>query len=216
MNLNHQKNYITKYFLIFLVGVFALTFFNLKAATKNNINNYVPFASQAPLGEWSDPRQQDGCEEAAVLMSLSWTWQIPNYSQKMWRDKITNLADWQQKNYGEHRDTALDDIISRIFLDHFVYDQVSLKKIKNPADIIAELEAGNLVIAPTNGQVLKNPNFTGLGPERHMVLVKGYDYLKNEFITNDPGTRNGADYRYPADRFFEAIRSYKTGYHEAF
>ena len=30
----------------------------------------VPFTSQAPFGEWSDPRHQDGCEEAAALMAV--------------------------------------------------------------------------------------------------------------------------------------------------
>ena len=79
-----------------------------------------------------------------------------------------------------------------------------------------ELEAGHLVIIPTNGQALKNPNFTLPGPERHMLVVKGYDYETEEFITNDPGTRNGADYRYKKDLLFEAIRNYKTGFHEDF
>ena len=32
----------------------------------------VPFTSQAPLAEWDDPLQQDGCEEASSLMAASW------------------------------------------------------------------------------------------------------------------------------------------------
>src|SRR3989344_6679608 len=32
----------------------------------------VPFAAQAPFGEWSDPRQQDGCEEASTIMAMHW------------------------------------------------------------------------------------------------------------------------------------------------
>lgn len=32
----------------------------------------VPFAAQAPFGEWSDKRQQDGCEEVSALMAVKW------------------------------------------------------------------------------------------------------------------------------------------------
>ena len=81
------------------------------------------------------------------------------------------------------------------------------------AGMIAELEAGNIIIAPTNGRKLNNPNFSNLGPERHMVLIRGYDYNKKEFITNDPGTKRGEAYRYPEKNLFNAIRDYPTGNH---
>jgi hypothetical protein len=32
----------------------------------------VPFTSQAPAAQWSNPRYQDGCEEASVYMALQW------------------------------------------------------------------------------------------------------------------------------------------------
>jgi hypothetical protein len=66
-----------------------------------------------------------------------------------------------------------------------------------------------------NGRELKNPNFKAPGPVTHMVLVKGYDYKTKEFITNDPGTRRGENYRYPEKISLKAIRVYPTGYHLA-
>ncbi len=36
------------------------------------VTQSVPFTVQAPLGDWTDARQQDGCEEASVLMAMAW------------------------------------------------------------------------------------------------------------------------------------------------
>jgi hypothetical protein len=46
-----------------------------------------------------------------------------------------------------------------------------------------------------------------------MVLIKGYDPEKQEFITNDPGVSQGESYRYPINIFMDAIRDYPTGDH---
>lgn len=180
------------------------------------IDQKVNFTAQAPLGEWSDPRQQDACEEAVALMSVNWGRNLASLSLEQGRDELVLLSDFQQEKYGEYRDASLEDIVSRIFIDYFQYNKVKIKDVLKPEDIIAELEKGNLVLIPANGQVLNNPYFTPPGPERHMVLIKGYDYETKEFITNDPGTRQGANYRYAQEVLFDAIRPYKTGYHEAF
>ena len=47
-----------------------------------------------------------------------------------------------------------------------------------------------------------------------MIVVRGYDPVTKEFITNDPETRNGKLYKYKSDVLYEAIRDYPTGYHE--
>lgn len=186
------------------------------AVFPKTIDNRVSFTSQAPLGEWDDPRQQDACEEAVALMAEAWLFQAPNYPAKIWRDKILAVSDFELEKYGEYRDASLPDIRDRIFKDYLAYPDVEIKRISSIDDIIKELEAGRLVLAPTNGQALGNPNFKPPGPERHIILIKGYDYEKEEFITNDPGTRKGANYRYSAEVLYEAIRPYKTGYHEPF
>jgi hypothetical protein len=181
-------------------------------AVKKNIVLSVPFTSQAPLFEWKDERQQDGCEEASALMALVWAKGGQGYTKKVWRDKIVGLSDWENKKYGEYRDVALTDMVDWIFRDYFDYSGAQIKTVKSAADIRSELEKGNLVLAPMNGQALKNPNFTSPGPERHMILIKGYDYKAKQFITNDPGTRKGENYRYSEKTIFNAIRAYKTGY----
>jgi len=203
--------------VIFLASLFIYAGWPLSVfAAAKNINFSVPFTSQAPLFEWKDARQQDACEETSVLMAMAWVKNEKNKTKTAWRDAIITLANWEQKKYGEHRDTAPTDVVERLFKKYFNYEDVAIKTVSGAADILKELEKGNLVLVQTNGQKLKNPNFTGLGPERHMLLIKGYDYQKKEFIVNDPGTRRGADYRYPEKIIFSALRSYKTGNKLAF
>lgn len=176
----------------------------------------VPFTAQAPLAQWSDKRQQDGCEEAAAAMAMAWVKGEKGKSKAEWRTEILAISDFEKKEYGEYRDISLKDIKAWIFTAYYDYDGVSLKTIGSADEIREELEKGKLVLAPMNGRQLKNPYFTAPGPERHMVLIKGYDYATKQFISNDPGTRRGEDYRYPAKVIFKAIRAYTTGYHGPF
>lgn len=173
----------------------------------------VPFTSQAPFGGWADRRQQDGCEEASALMAVKWA-----RGQSLTKDEalneITGISDWLLKKYGEYRDISAQDAVDWIFKDYFKYNKVVLVRDINVNDIIEELNKGNLIITPMNGQIMHNPNYKAPGPPRHMIVIRGYDPALKEFITNDPGTRNGELYRYDATVLYEAIRDYPTGYHE--
>ena len=83
-----------------------------------------------------------------------------------------------------------------------------------PTTIISALRDGGVVLVPMNGQKLRNPYFTAPGPERHMLLIRGYDPSTKEFITNDPGTKRGENYRYSEATIIDAILVYPTGHHE--
>ncbi|MDD3285671.1 MAG: C39 family peptidase [Patescibacteria group bacterium] len=173
----------------------------------------VPFIAQAPLAHWEDARQQDGCEEAGALMAMAWARGTVDASQAAAEKEIIALADWEQETYGEHRDVYIDDVATRIFQDYFNYNKVTTEIVDSAEDLLTALKAGKLILAPTNGQALHNPNFKAPGPARHLLVIIGYDAKTDEFITNDPGTRRGAGYRYPSDILFKAIRAYPSGYH---
>jgi len=173
----------------------------------------VPFTPQAPFGEWSDLRQQNACEEAAVIMAMYWV-RGQSLSPQEAKDKIIAISDWEQQRYGIYQDTSARDTAERIFKEYFEYQKVNVVNNITLQDIINELTKNNLVIAPANGQTLNNPFFNSPGPERHMIVITGYDYRAKEFITNDPGTKRGQDYRYDQDVLFNAIRDYETGYHQ--
>lgn len=177
------------------------------------VRQEVPFTSQAPLAEWDDPRQQDGCEEASVMMAVAWARGEKLGSKEENRDKIVALSDWQNERFGPGHDTSAEDTAARIFGDYFNFDRVRVVDLTGSQDIIGEIMSGNLVVVPMNGQILGNPNYTAPGPERHMLVVTGYDPDGREFITNDPGTRRGEDYRYDEQVFFNAVRDYPTGDH---
>lgn len=173
----------------------------------------VPFTAQAPAGDWKDQRQQDGCEEASALMAVRWAKGKPLAKDEALQ-AILGSSDYTLKKYGEYRDITAADTVEWIIKDYFGYPNAALKKDITVDDIIAELNRGNLILTPMDGQMLHNPNFTPPGPPRHMLLIRGYDPKRQVFITNDPGTRKGEGYEYSAKVLFEAIRDYPTGYHE--
>ncbi len=180
----------------------------------------VPFASQSPFGEWSDKRQQDGCEEASVILAYcsasSDECPIVNGKiDKQWmKEKIIDIYNFQIGKWGSGVDTSAQDTGERLLTGYFNYSKYRVLNVEDSEDIAQELMAGNVVIVPTNGKLLFNPNFTNGGPERHMVVVRGYDAERKQFITQDPGTRQGENYRYDEEVLFDAIRDYETGDHE--
>jgi len=196
--------------LIFGIFIFVLPG---SAAPKPLLLN-VPFTSQAPLAEWRDQRQQDGCEEAAAAMAMAWVGNEQGITKANWRLRILILSNFEFKKYGEYRDISLSDMKSWLFNDYFNYQSVEIKAVKTAADIIQELERGRIVLTPMDGRALKNPYFNPPGPERHMIVIKGYDYDTQEFIVNDPGTRRGESYRYSSKIILKAIRAYSSGYHQ--
>lgn len=184
---------------------------NPKPVVKLPLN--VPFTVQAPFAQWSDPRQQDACEEAAVLMAMKWVKSEKIGSPAAALAEILAMSHWQEDKYGDYHDTSATDTVKRLFNDYYGYTKAEVKPVTAPGDISHELEQGHLVITPMNGQALNNPHFTQPGPERHNIVVIGFDQKTDEFITNDPGIREGKNYRYPQDVFFNAIRDYPTGNH---
>jgi len=177
------------------------------------INYDVPFTTQAPLADWKDERQQDGCEEASSVMAIRWARGEGDINKDEYLKAIIDLSDYEENTYKEYRDINVNDVVKWIFNDYFKYNKVKVKNNVIKQDIINELYQGNIILAPANGQLLDNPYFTQPGPERHMLVIKGYDKNKKEFITNDPGTKRGENYHYDEDVLFNAILAYPTGYH---
>ena len=189
-------------------------FFPLAVFAKGNILLSVPFTVQAPQKEWKDDRFQDACEETSVLMAVKWAKGKKMGTAKQVHDEIVKMAAYQFKKYKNYHDTSAADTGTRLLSGYFQYDKWEVKKDITIKEIISYLEKGKVVIVPTDGRLLKNPYFTAPGPERHMVLIKGYNYQTKRFITNDPGTKRGENYQYSEKVLYSAIVDYPTGYHE--
>lgn len=176
-----------------------------------DIEHAVPFISQAPTGDWTKSAFQDGCEEASTLMvHLAMTGKTLTTEEA--RLKLLDMADFQTKKNGHGVDTNVSDTQEHLLKQYFAISDARVV-YDFTLDELKEAVMEGLVIVPTNGRALKNPNFTLPGPLQHMLVIIGYDTKTKEFITNDPGTRKGKGYRYPEQVLYDAIREYPTGKH---
>jgi hypothetical protein len=121
------------------------------------------------------------------------------------------ISDYQTEEYGSFIDTSAADTLSRIIEGYFAFDgYTAYLQDSTLEEVIAEMAAGRLVLLPVNGRKLGNPNFVPPGPLKHMILLIGFDKDSGEFITNDPGTRKGASYRYSRQVIASAWEDYST------
>lgn len=161
----------------------------------------VPFESQAPLQNW-DALHEEACEEASLILVQRYlTGQM--ISPQQMDDEIHKLVNWETAN-GYAQDVTvsqLKDIAHGIYgLHGTIITDITADSIKR------QIASGNPVIIPAAGQMLGNPYFTGQGPPYHMLVVIGYD--DTSFITNDVGTRRGANYRYSYSTLLNAVHDW--------
>ncbi|MEK7548839.1 MAG: C39 family peptidase, partial [Patescibacteria group bacterium] len=98
--------------------------------------------------------------------------------------------------------------VQRVAKEHH---NLSSRILENPTveQLKNELAAGRPVIVPASGRTLGNPYFTPPGPIYHMLVLIGYD--ETSFITNDPGTKRGAAYRYRPTVLMKSIHDFVPG-----
>lgn len=174
------------------------------------IDQEVPFAAQAPFGEWSDIRQAEGCEEASVLMAMRWV-KGETLTLEEAENEIIAMYDYQIENHTTAHDTSLADTMDWLIKGYFNYANVTLHKGIDTNFIIEKLNEGSLVIVNVKGWDLNNPYFTGKGPLQHQILIKGYDGKNEEFIVHEPGTRSGDSYRYSKEIIANSLYDYESG-----
>lgn len=180
---------------------------SVPAVLPAEMNLKVPFTSQAPHANW-DEDHEEFCEEASVLMVGRY------FSQRTIADKddaeqaLQQLKARELELFGYFKDTTAAET-AQLLEDRY---PVETELLTDPTaeQIRQAVAAGFPVIIPAAGRQLNNPNFKQPGPLYHMLVVKGY--LKDgQFITNDPGTRKGADYLYPAERILTALHDWNGG-----
>jgi hypothetical protein len=165
----------------------------------------VPFLCQAPYGNWAQP-WQDACEEAAIIMAMAFVKGHP-VDRESGNREILDLVAFQIRRYGGHHDLTAART-ARLIKDYYQYSKIEVRYNFTVDDIKEELSKGNIVIAPMAGRLLGNPYYTRPGPAYHYMLFKGFDDQTGEFITNDPGTRRGKDYRYKYATAYSAIHDW--------
>lgn len=176
------------------------------------VRQNVPFTSQAPSGRWSDPRQQDGCEEASVLMAVAWA-RGTSLTKEGAEASIIAMSDWEKEQFGFFMDTSIDDTAAYLLRDYLKFTNYTVRKNISTEDIKESLRNGHIAIVAASGKILKHPNFTGGGPVRHMVVVIGWDESTKTFITHEPGTQSGAFWPYTESVMAASLLDYPSGDH---
>lgn len=173
-----------------------------------SFNLHIPFTPQAPHANWDLPFQET-CEEASVFMARAF---IMGDSRAVIdkdeaSDALLDLVRWQKDRFGYYEDTTAAETA----LMAAEYYGLRYRILENPTvlDIKKEISAGHPVVVPAHGKSLFNPYFRNGGPVYHMLLIKGY--TPTHFITNDPGTRRGADFTYPYNVLMNATHDLNKG-----
>ncbi len=191
------------------------------------INLQVPFTTQAPFSKW-DELHEESCEEASLIMlkyyndvladkSNNIKNNLHSLTKQKAEEEIQKLVKYQIEKYGDYFDT--DAKITKEIGEDF-YGLKNLKIIEKFTiqDLKKELAQGNIILVPTAGRELGNPNFTPPGPLYHNLAIIGYDdkqsvdsaghKAQGVFITNDPGTRRGQNYKYNQQTLYQAIHDF--------
>jgi hypothetical protein len=135
---------------------------------------------------------QEACEEASLLLITN-EYLHKNWTLSEFNDQILMLVAWENKVFGYYTDTTVREI-AQMLKDNFNLDSVIHE---NPSyeEIQEILANGHLIIMTFAGKEIGNPNYKNGGPPYHAMVIKGYKEGE-KLITNDVGTKRGADYVY--------------------
>lgn len=176
--------------------------------TTKEANLAVPFTSQAPSADWSMP-YQEACEEASLMMVHAYLSNAGAFTVDGAEKEIQALVAWQNEKFGYFEDTDAQQVV-QMAKEFYGYSKSRVVPLTSMDDVKKQIDRGVAVILPASGKLLRNPYFRDGGPPYHMLVAKGYT-KDGKIITNDPGTRRGADYLYDTSALWEAIHDWNGG-----
>lgn len=164
----------------------------------------VPFTSQAPGGDWSEP-WQNACEETSIYMVASfYAGDEIKQAEAIERIREIFAAKAEEGGIRVSKDESLRTIAELIdalglpWKTRIVYDPTA-------DDLKAELVLDNPIIVPVYAPKLSSIYTAAEGADYHVVVLTGYDDADGAFVINDPGTSSGEGMRVPYDAFMDAI-----------
>ncbi len=171
------------------------------------LNLAIPFTSQAPFSNW-DAVHEETCEEASILMAGRFLLGRGISDAQDAETAMLEIVASEETDFGYGVSITAEETAEVL---EFIYPSLDAEVVYDFSwdDVKTALAQGYPVIAPAAGRQLGNPNFTAPGPLYHMLVIKGY--TADLIITNDPGTRKGADYTYSYDTLYDAIHDWNDG-----
>lgn len=180
-------------------------------ASANTVSDYVvldvPHSTQAPLGEWNDPRQQDGCEETSIIMAWMWANNLTLTPEET-RMYITGMSDYEYYFHGYFRDSSANDT-ANLMSEYFGHPNIRVSHNIGLEDIKATLANNQLVITPINPRVISTKLYNRY-TTNHTVVVVGYDDTDGTMIIHDP-LRGSGYTKIPQTIFEAALGDYYSG-----
>lgn len=175
----------------------------------SEFNLAVPFTSQTPYANW-DAVHEETCEEAALYMVHEFYQGTPDgqIAADVAETDIMKIVEFEKALFGFFESTTATQI-AVLAEQMYGYEKVEVVTDPTIEDLKRYLVAGYPVIVPSAGHLLGNPNFSGDGPLYHALVLKGY--TETTFVTNDPGTRRGADYQYDFETVMTAMHDWNEG-----
>lgn len=178
---------------------------------KTNID--VPFTSQAPAGNWSEP-WQNACEETSIYMISSFYENDPIKRDEAIK-KIREILKVKNETFKVSQDESLQtiaDLIKTLGLPWVA----ELHLDPTAEELKAELANTRPIIVPVFAPSLRSATYSGGGPDYHVMVLTGYDEKAGVFIVNDPGSASGKGLRFPVKTVMNAIhdldsKNYKAG-----
>lgn len=192
-----------KHSLIFFFGFLLLP--KLVFATSFDVS----FTSQAPERVWREP-WLNACEEASITMVHAYYMGMDEtFTIQKAKTSLLETFRIKNKNFGMSFDEGTATIASLI--DNFYPWEAKLQENPTLDQIKKQLDLQRPVIVPVYGKALLNPHFVNGGPIYHTIVLSGYDDEKQQFITEEPGTRFGDNYRYSYTTILSTIHDYIPG-----
>ena len=193
-----------KKFLLLLIFIFLPA---MVSAASSSLA--VPFIPELPDGKIIHP-WIDGCEEASIAMVDQYYQGITSTTRSEAKKIMQNYFNIEDKIFGSNANTDAQQTAGLIN-EYSKYFESQI--IKNPTldQIKQQISGGMPVIALVNGYNLNNPRipFARYGSYYHMIVIKGFDDAKQEFITHDNGDyEKGVDLRYKYDTIMGALHDY--------
>jgi len=177
------------------------------SAKFTGINLAVPFSPQAPYGDWNLP-YLEACEEVSALL-VDRFYKNAKLTPEIVKQEILKMVDWENKTFGYYEHTTAKET-GQILKEYFGYKRVDVDYDISLEDIKTQIIAGRPVIVPLAGRMLNNPFYRRPGPIYHMLVIKGIT-KDGSLITNDVGTKRGANYVYDANVLYNAIHDAPFG-----
>ncbi len=199
-----------KKILYLSIAVFITVFMVGCSLLPSSKNIDVPFTSQAPAGNWSEP-WKNACEETSIYMVSSF-YADDTIKRAEAIERIKEIIAAKNAEFQISKDESLQKISELIMLLGLPWET---EIIENPPieDVKIQLANNQPIIAPVFAPAL---GIAEDGPDYHVMVITGYDDATNEFIVNDPALKNGKGIRFKYDIFMKAIHdlnqtNYKAG-----